>query len=158
MSALGLTGRRGVVAAVVAVALAAALAVTWWTRPTALEPGPARLAARVAVGAPADVVLVPSFPAERLRLRSVEPELADGGASATVEVLLCATASSCTSSRPAAPDTRTRRGESLVVRVVPQERGDVDVVAVRVRYSRDARHLWQTGTQVLDTQVRVTTP
>jgi uncharacterized protein (DUF58 family) len=160
------------VAAGLAVLLALALAVSWWTSPTALFVEDERVAARVAVGSPADVTVVPVLPRRGVVLRSVEPVLADGGARADVEVLLCGRPSgggaslttagdlltTCTSVRPATPGTRTREDESLLVRVVPRERGDVELLGLRVRYTRDARHLWQTGTQALDVDVRVTTP
>jgi hypothetical protein len=161
-----------VVAAVLAALLALALAASWWTSPTALFAEDGRVAARVAVGSPADVVVVPVLPRRGVVLRSVEPVLADGGARADVEVLLCGRPSgggtssttagdlsaTCTSVRPAGAGARTRADESLLVRIVPRERGDVEMFGLRVRYTRDARHLWQTGTQELDVEVRVTTP
>lgn len=173
MQALALTGRRLVVAVVLAALLAAALVVSWWTHPTALVVGDERIAARVAVGRPADVTLVPTLPRRAITLRSVEPVLAEGGTPSDVEVLLCGRLSAggdpvtsnagdlmsfCSSVRPAEPGSRTRPDESLVVRIVPRARGDVELLGVRVGYRRDARHLWQTGTQELDTPVRVTTP
>jgi hypothetical protein len=46
----------------------------------------------------------------------------------------------------------------LLVRVTPRARGDVELRGLRVRYTRDARHLWQTGTQLVPVAVRVITP
>lgn len=172
MRALGLTGRRGAVAAAFAVGLALALAVSWWTHPTALPTAAERVAQRAAVDSTVDVVVVPEVP-NGLTLRSVEPDLPTGTARADVEVLLCgrldgeasvevSTAGDltaiCTSVRPTSPGTRTRSDESLLVRITPRERGDVVLQGVRVRYSRDARHLWQTGTQLVPAEVRVITP
>lgn len=172
MRALGLTGRRGRVAALLAVLLAVAVAVSWWTHPSAIQADGDRIAVRVAVGRPADVVVAPSLPSA-LTLRSVEPVVPAGVARADVEVLLCGVLddgsgvvssnagdlmSTCTSVRPAEPGTRTRSDESLLVRITPRERGDVELTGLRIGYSRDARHLWQRGIQELTTAVRVTTP
>lgn len=165
------TGRRRTAGAGLALLTVVVLAASWWTRPTSLEPAEERVAQRVAVGSPVDVVVVPRLPAD-LTLRSVEPDLPDGVARADVEVLLCERAddagptvsvtgdltSVCSTVRPASAGARTRASESLLVRVTALERGDVELRGLRVRYSRDARHLWRTGTQLLPTEIRLITP
>ncbi|ALX05865.1 MULTISPECIES: hypothetical protein [Aeromicrobium] len=149
-----------------------ALAVSWWTQPTALPGDAERVAQRAAVDSTVDVVVVPSVP-PGLTLRSVEPDLPAGTTRADVQVLLCgrldgdasvevSTAGDltaiCSTARPAKAGTRTRPDESLLVRVTPRARGDVELRGLRVRYTRDARHLWQTGTQLVPVAVRVITP
>ena len=81
----------------------------------------------------------------------------DGDASVEVSTAGDLTAI-CSTARPAKAGTRTRPDESLLVRLTPRARGDVELRGLRVRYTRDARHLWQTGTQLVPVAVRVITP
>lgn len=151
-------------AAMIVLAAVVAAAAWWWMHPRAFDSYGGQVGAPVEPGGTANVNL--NVPRQDLdvTIRSISVDVAENTSDAEIDLVLC--------SHPAAPDAVLGAGfgdlgradcssvrpavgvrsvdwrrESLIVRVTPRQAGTVRITGAWVRYSRDWRHGWQTGSE-----------
>jgi hypothetical protein len=151
-----------------------ATAAVWWSQPRAFDAYGDLVEAPVEVGSTANVNLLLPSKDVAATIRSIRADVVENTSGATIELVLCSTPDSgagigagfgelgpsdCDRVRPVRSAGEVDwREESLVVRVTPSHAGTVRIAGARVTYTRDWRHLWQSGTERTGTEVVVTTP
>ena len=176
------TRRRTVVAsaavALVVIALLAAASLSWWSRPDAFGgwdesyswSGETQVGRTMNVGLTAGAE--PDGPITTRRIRPVVPV---NTADADIELVVCTRGAGGTtlgSSSEPLPDAETCpevrplddagdvdwSSETVVARVTPRRAGVVQLAGVEVTYTRDAKHLWQSGSERAGGGSRLTVP
>ena len=154
VSSPGWTGRRRLVVAVLAVAIAVGALAWWVTHPNVFEPVGSSVTGSVPVGDSAIITMFAHPRSGEVRLVSAEPIVAENSAEAAVRVLLCGNptdlpvnttigsdrgraeevCSSTSSPQGARLERVSSRAPYLVIEVTPRAPGTVTVNGLRIEY------------------------
>jgi hypothetical protein len=160
-------------AALVGAALLAAY-LLWWSRPTAYFPYGSGSAGPSEVGETRFFSLLLSEPDGVVDVHELRPVVTTNTSDATIDYVVCTDGeragigsgsgplpnAECPRLRPLADvdlDDVDWTDHSLVARITPRRAGIVRIEGAEVTYTRDWKHLWQTGTQRFGSEVVVRT-